>query len=108
VVALERPASHAEQAHTLTRTWPQAANIKAALARRAADAARRRHRVEAPSTPTPSEAQPHTDQQVRHWLSCTTSDDLTLSTISQHHRMAHSMLRLGSGPQGRDCMPVAS
>jgi hypothetical protein len=53
---------------TIERVPSQAANIKAMLAKRAADAVRRRHRVEAPSTPTPSEAKPHTDQQVRHAL----------------------------------------
>lgn len=41
----------------------EAANIKATLAKRAAEAAAQRRRVEAPSTPTPSEAKPHTDQQ---------------------------------------------
>ena len=54
--------------HKPNRVSPQAANIKATLAKRAADAARRRHRVEAPSTPTPSEAKPHTDQQARRAL----------------------------------------
>lgn len=51
-----------------TRAMLQAANIKATLAKRAAEAAAQRRRVEAPSTPTPQEAKPHTDQQVDLWL----------------------------------------